>query len=85
MAAVPRTAPSTQFHTGRGVTAPPRNFSGVDRDRDRDRSHFRGRGFAFGVAPGYYDYGYANDSCYALQWTPYGYRYVWVCDYDDRD
>jgi hypothetical protein len=55
----------------------------VDRDRDRDRRRFRGRGFAFGFAPGFYDYGYANDdSCYALRWTPYGYRYVYVCDYD---
>jgi hypothetical protein len=81
MAAVPRTGPNTQFRTGRNF-APPRNFSGVDRDRDRDRRRFRGRGFAF--VPGYYDYGYAyDDSCYVTQWTPYGYRYVYVCgDYD---
>jgi hypothetical protein len=79
MAAVPRTGPNTQFGTSRNFA--PRNFNGAIRDRDRDRRHFRGRGLAFGFAPGY-DYGYAyDDSCYALRWTPYGYRYVYVCDY----
>jgi hypothetical protein len=81
MAAVPRTGPGTQFRASRGF-AGPRNFGGVDRDRGHDRQHFRGRGFAFGVVPGYYDYGYSDDdSCYLLRWTPYGYRYVYVCDY----